>query len=148
MGNASTQAHAFYREVAASRRVWTVRDAAGYPAPETSQGVRAQPFWSSRERAERVIKNVPAYRSFSIEETSWEEFRDRWLPDLRRDGMLVGVNWAGRTATGLDLDPDWVQHGVEALIEQAGGPPATPLELVEGEKGGTFYRLARLFGRK
>ncbi len=32
----ASQAAAFYREVARTRKVWTVRDAGGYPAPENS----------------------------------------------------------------------------------------------------------------
>jgi hypothetical protein len=53
MSAAASQAAAFYREVAKMRVVWTIKDAGGFPAPQTSEG-RAQPFWSSRGERERM----------------------------------------------------------------------------------------------
>jgi len=141
MSNAASQAAAFYRDVAAARRVWTVRDAGGYPAPETNSGRRVQPFWSSRSRVGRIIASVPAYRGFEPEEIPWADFRDHWLPRLRKERLLVGVNWSGSSVTGYDLEPDWVQHAVELEIENGGGPPATPLVRVPVSGGGVVYRL-------
>ena len=83
---------------------WTVRDEAGYPAPENREGRRAQPFWSSRPRVERIIETVPAYSGFEPEEIPLADFMDEWLPDLERDGVLIGVNWSGPTATGYDVE--------------------------------------------
>jgi hypothetical protein len=97
------QAAAFYVEAVQSGRVWTVRDAGGYPAPRTMSGARAQPFWSLRSRAERVVGNVPAYAGFDVEEIALEEFRQGWLPGLQNDGIRVGLNWFGPQATGYDL---------------------------------------------
>lgn len=116
MSNAGSQAWAFYREVAESRVVWTVRDDQGYPAPKNSSGQRAQPFWSSRRRVEKIIATVPAYAVFRPEEISWEDFCAKWVPECERDGMLVGVNWSGPRATGFDMKPSDVQRAVEALI--------------------------------
>jgi hypothetical protein len=113
----AAQSHAFYREVAQTRRVWTVRDEGGYPAPVNSRGVRAQPIWSSRARAERIIKSVRSYRGFTPQELSWEEFRDKWLPELERDGFEVGVNWSGPDASGYDEPPARVREAVEWHIE-------------------------------
>jgi hypothetical protein len=114
MSNASSQAWAFYREVAQTRAVWTARDDGGYPAPMTASGQRAMPFWSSRSRVERVIKNVAAYASFRPEQVTWEEFCGTWVPDLEADGTLVGVNWSGKRAVGYDLPPRRVVECVEA----------------------------------
>jgi hypothetical protein len=116
MSQAGSQAWAFYREVARSRVVWTVRDDQGYPAPMTSSGRRAQPFWSSRPRVEKVIATVPAYAIFRPDEISWEHFCAKWVPELERDGMLAGVNWSGPRATGFDLEPSGVRRAVEALM--------------------------------
>lgn len=52
------QAAAFYRDVAADGAVWTIRDSGGYSASETLEARRAQPFWSSRRRAETAIENA------------------------------------------------------------------------------------------
>jgi hypothetical protein len=73
------------------------------------------PFWSSVSRAQRVIDTVAAYRGFVVHELSLEEFRDRWLPGLRRDGLLVGVNWSGAGATGYDVEPDAVLANIATV---------------------------------
>ena len=65
MTQSAPQAWAFYREVAAERTLWTVGDDVGYPAPVTTQGRRAQPFWSSRARAEKIVVEVASYKTFS-----------------------------------------------------------------------------------
>jgi hypothetical protein len=115
MSQAASQAWAFYREVAKSRVVWTVRDAGGFPAPMTSDGKRAQPFWSSRSRVERIIKSVPAYAGFEPYEISWDEFCRKWAPGLQRDGLLAGVNWSGKRAIGYDMEPEQLVRCVEAM---------------------------------
>ena len=116
MSAAASQAAAFYREVARQRVVWTIRDASGYPAPGTAEG-RAQPFWSSRSRAERVISMVEAYRGFEPVEIPWAAFCSKWVAGLSRDGIRVGVNWSGARATGFDLTPDEARRNVEAEMK-------------------------------
>ncbi|WP_343442047.1 DUF2750 domain-containing protein [Micromonospora schwarzwaldensis] len=54
VSQSGSQAAAFFREVAGHRTVWFVRDAQGSPAPKTSSGARAMPYWSSRARAQRA----------------------------------------------------------------------------------------------
>jgi hypothetical protein len=63
------------------------------------------PFWSKPTRAERVIGAVAAFRGFDVVEIPVDDWLDSWLPGLQRDGLLVGVNWAGARATGFDLAP-------------------------------------------
>ena len=121
MTQAASQAAAFYRDVAKARTVWTVRDDGGFPAPKTSSGKRAQPFWSSRSRVEKIIATIPAYASFQPFEVSWADFCDAWVPGLTRDGLLVGVNWSGTRALGYDLEAVEVQKNVEAAAERDDG---------------------------
>ncbi len=110
MNTSAIQAAAFYAEVARVGSVWTIRDVGGYPAPKNASGERAQPFWSQRPRAERVVKTVPAYADFDVVEISLDVFRERWLPGMGRDGLRVGLNWSGDRATGYDIAPDAVEH--------------------------------------
>ena len=117
MSQAASQAWAFYREVAKTRVVWTVRDEDGFPLPMTSSGKRAQPFWSSRSRVERIIETVPAYSGFEPCEVSWEDFCNKWVPDFVKDNLLVGVNWSGKRAVGYDIDAENLVRSVEAVIE-------------------------------
>jgi hypothetical protein len=113
VSQAASQAAAFYRDVVGQQAVWTLRDERGFPAPATPEG-RAQPFWSSRPRVERIIKNVGAYRGFEPVEIKLADFLERWLPSLERDGLRVGVNWSGPRAIGYDLQPADVRTAIEA----------------------------------
>lgn len=117
MSASASQAAAFYREVAKEKKLWTVSDAGGFPAPKGSDGLRAFPFWSSRSRAETITKNVPAYAGFTPVEVSWEEFVKEWIPDATKDGFNIGVNWSGARARGYDVKPEEVRKAVEALFD-------------------------------
>lgn len=113
MSIAAAQADAFYREVLEHQTVWAIRDTAGFPAPE-SQGGRAMPFWSLKSRADRIVATVPAYAEFDVISLLLHEWRLRWLPGLQRDGVRVGLNWAGERATGFDLEPEQVELSLAA----------------------------------
>jgi Protein of unknown function (DUF2750) len=120
MSQAASQYAAFARDVAAHRRVWTVCDDGGYPAPMTASGRRSWPFWSNLARVRRILATVPAYAGFRPVEISWEAFRDDWLAEIESDGLLVGVNWSGPRAVGYDVEPAAVRARVEREI--AGSP--------------------------
>ncbi len=109
----AAQADAFYREVLRAQTVWAIRDANGFPAPAGEAGRRVWPFWSLRSRAEVIIGNVPAYADFVPVEIPLTEWRDRWLPGLERDGLLVGLNWTGPRATGFEVEPAAVVRALE-----------------------------------
>jgi Protein of unknown function (DUF2750) len=96
---------AFRREATQEGRVFTIRDGIGYPAPADPDGHRAVPFWSKPTRAQRVVAHVDAYRGFEIVPVTVREWLVTWMSSLERDGLLVGVNWAGSRATGYDMTP-------------------------------------------
>ena len=114
VSTAAAQADAFYSEVLKTGSVWTVQDVEGIPAPMTADGYRSMPFWSLRSRAERVVANVPAYRTFEVIELSAEKWRRDWLPGLAEDGIHVGLNWSGPRATGYDVEPGSVEAALTA----------------------------------
>jgi hypothetical protein len=105
MSLSAAHSAAFRREAPREGRVWTVRDAAGYPAPRDTTGDRAMPFWSKPSRAARVVDAVPAYGGFDVVEIPLADWLGSWLPGLARDRLLVGLNWAGTHATGHDVAP-------------------------------------------
>ena len=111
MSTSAAQADAFYREALESPTVWAIRDSVGFPAPEGSDG-RSMPFWSRKSRAERVVASVPAYGGFEIVPIPLPEWRSRWLPGLKRDGVRAGLNWSGSRATGFDLEPEAVESNL------------------------------------
>ena len=105
----------FFTEAIRDGALWTVRDTDGIPAPTNDDGERAMPFWSLRSRAERVRDTSPEYRSFEVVSIPLDDFRTNWLPGLSRDGLKVGVNWAGVRATGYELSPEEVKTRLDAV---------------------------------
>jgi Protein of unknown function (DUF2750) len=96
---------AFRREATREGRVYAIRDAGGFPAPADAAGNRAVPFWSKSTRAQRVVAHVIAYRELEVVEVAVADWLSDWMASLERDGLMVGVNWAGARATGFDLTP-------------------------------------------
>jgi Protein of unknown function (DUF2750) len=110
----AAQAAAFYEEVLSGGSVWALRDSEGFPAPINGEGVRAMPFWSKRSRAQRIIDSVPAYEGFEVVELDLASWRNKWLPDLAKNNLSVGLNWSGARATGYDLPADQVAQNLQA----------------------------------
>jgi hypothetical protein len=82
----------------------------------TTSGQRAQPFWSTRTRVEKIIATVPAYAGFEAVEVSWDDFKNNWAPDLEKAGLLAGVNWSGSKAVGYDLPPLKICDNIQMLL--------------------------------
>jgi hypothetical protein len=116
---------AFRREVVQQGQVFAIRDDRGYPAPADEQGLRAVPFWSRPTRARRVADQVAAFEGFEVMAIELADWLDGWLPCLERDGLLVGVNWAGARATGFDLAPGQVAEWFANTLVDAGTPVTT-----------------------
>ncbi|MGI8335747.1 DUF2750 domain-containing protein [Actinomadura scrupuli] len=115
MGSQSAaQASAFFREVARERRVWGVRDDEGFPAFQGGSGELAMPFWSLESRAARIVEICPAYASFRAAAIPLAEWI-RWLPDLRNDGLGIGVNWSGPRARGWDFTVSEVLNRLQSV---------------------------------
>jgi len=120
MSTAALHATAFYREVAASGRVYTLRNAEGCPSASTPDGKCAVPFWSSRSRAEVIAQTVPAYAGYEVEEIPWDWFCKHWAEDLAKNGFGVGLNWHGPRAQGYDREPRAVVESVRRYAESGG----------------------------
>lgn len=63
------------------------------------------PFWSTQNRVDKIIKTVPVYKNFYVEELNLRQFK-KWCKFLKTQNQLVGLNWSGKKATGYDLEPD------------------------------------------
>ena len=120
MSLSSAHRAAFRREAERDGRVFAIRDGDGYPAPADQDGFRTVPFWSRPTRAQRVVRHVDAYRGLEVVPIAVDEWLTGWLPCLRRDGMLIGVNWAGARATGYDMTPDQVAAWFEMPLSSGG----------------------------
>ncbi|WP_405639074.1 DUF2750 domain-containing protein [Streptomyces sp. NBC_00019] len=118
MSNSGAHAAGFFREVARTRTVWWVRDDDGSPAPLSTSGQPAFPYWSSQTRAQRAAQLWgPQFRAVSMPLDHW---RRAALPDLARDGLRVGINWSGQRLTGWDFTAGEV---VNRLVHALSEPP-------------------------
>ncbi|MCC5917776.1 MAG: DUF2750 domain-containing protein [Cryomorphaceae bacterium] len=115
MSQSASQASIFYRDVEATGKTWTTRDENGFPAPKNRDGIRSMPFWSSKSRVDRIIKNVPAYESFEPVEFDLTEFYDYWLQELKSAELMVGINWSGKQAVGYDLNPNTLIKWIDRI---------------------------------
>jgi hypothetical protein len=114
MSISAAHAAAFASEALAADAVWAIRDADGFPTSTNASGETAMPFWSSENRARRIIEGVDAYRGFEPVRLELEAFLERWLPGLERDGLVVGLNWSGDRAAGYDMPPKDVRARLSA----------------------------------
>ena len=118
MSATAERAVSFCKEVAEKGRIWTICSEGGYPAPQDVEGVRAHPFWSSRDAAQHIVDDNKHYHDFEPEEISWYTFTHTWVPDLKANRLRVGLNWRGEHAPANDLPPEEVVHSVEHYRRQ------------------------------
>jgi hypothetical protein len=116
--SAAVQAHAFYRQVAETGKLWMLSGPSGGAATIRSGNGRVMPLWSSKSRIEKIIASVDGYSRNGILETTWSRFKREWVPTLVEEGVLVGVNWAGPNANGYEMP---VEVLVKAVAERKRG---------------------------
>lgn len=110
-----TEKNNFYLDVIDQKRVWTIKDSYGFPAPKNTSGQRVMPFWSKKNFVEEIIAQHSDYSSFEPFAVSLSDFLKKWLVGLKKDGILVGINWSGKNVSGYDLDPKEVMLYLENL---------------------------------
>jgi hypothetical protein len=113
MSQSGSQAAAFFRDVHQSRVVWLVRDNDGCPTSLSADGTRSLPFWSTSARAQRAAKIWG--NGLWVESMSLDDWRARELPDVAREGLMVGINWSGPRLVGCTFTPMEVLNGLAGL---------------------------------
>ncbi|WP_436535709.1 DUF2750 domain-containing protein [Actinoplanes sp. HUAS TT8] len=101
MSQSGSQAAAFFNEVARHQVVWYTRNDQGSPAPMTSSGSRAMPYWSSKARAQRAVEVWGG--DLRVASMTLQKWRDEDLPQLAEEGLRAGINWTGPRLTGWDF---------------------------------------------
>lgn len=79
-------------------------DGPAFPLSGVSGMRRAPPFRSSLSRVENNITSLLVILGFRCTEVSWGDFIGRWVPEVRRDGTLVGVSRNGTHIAGSRRD--------------------------------------------
>ena len=113
MSKTAGQWNAFIKETIKYRKIWTIRDEGGIPTSTNIDGETSMPFWSLKSRAEKIIENVPDYNGFQPYEIGFEEFLNRWLKGLEKDGLYLGINWSEKRAIGYDINPKNVLERIQ-----------------------------------
>jgi hypothetical protein len=88
------------------------------------------PLWSSESRVRRIIAKVSAYEGFRPLGLTLDEFLGKWVPDLERDNVRVGVNWSGSRAVGYDYTVAEARQRLEWEVAHrvsGGSTPPTPV---------------------
>ncbi|MFJ6084684.1 DUF2750 domain-containing protein [Streptomyces sp. NPDC092369] len=112
MSQSGSQAAAFFRDLRQSRVVWLVRDDTGSPTSLSADGTRSLPFWSTSARARRAAKIWG--NGLRVASMSLEDWRSRELPDLAREGLMIGINWSGPRLVGWSFTPAEVLNRLAA----------------------------------
>jgi hypothetical protein len=100
----------FIKEIIEQEKVWTIENAEGVPTT-MNDSEESMPFWSSKLRTEKIIRDVNTYRDYRLLEISFVDFINKWLPGLKKEALLVGANLSGKSLIGKDFKP-------EELLEQ------------------------------
>ena len=102
----------FVEEVASSDLIWTIEKNGEFVTSPNRNGTKCFPWWSSRERVLKQIKDVPAYKGYVQSGYEWSTFLREWVPSLKEARCLLGINYAGEENTGFDLPIDEVINAI------------------------------------
>ncbi|WP_417217721.1 DUF2750 domain-containing protein [Alcanivorax sp.] len=103
----------FVEEVAADGIVWTIEKNGEYVTSNNRFGTKCFPWWSSRERVLKQLKQVPAYKGYQKIGFEWRVFLNEWVPSLKQANCLLGINYAKPENVGFDLPIQEVIYAIE-----------------------------------
>jgi hypothetical protein len=119
MSIAGSQASKFYEQVACDEKVFTFTEDGEllvFPIRENE----VVPFWSSKKRLQKIQKEHPKYTNYSISEIALKDFLGETLTILESEEIRVGVNWAGKSLTGYDLEVKDLKRNIGYWLEKQG----------------------------
>lgn len=94
----------FINEIIEQQKIWTIECEDGVPIT-TSDGEDSMPFWSSELRTKEIINSVDFYHKYKTLKISLEDFINNWLPNLKKDALVVGANLRGKSLIGPNWNP-------------------------------------------
>lgn len=100
----------FYKELRQFQSVWTLSSDDGVPLITNNEGQHAMPLWSSRDRANNVLKKEENFAGFNLLEIPWELFKNKWISDLKKNKQLVAFNWLGGDQPALEESPEELER--------------------------------------
>jgi hypothetical protein len=103
----------FYKELTQFQSVWTFSSDDGIPSITNDEGQHAMPLWSSRDRANNVLKKEENFAGFNLLEIPWDLFRNKWIPDLKNKKFNVTLNWLGGDQPALEESPEELENNAK-----------------------------------
>lgn len=103
----------FVEEVVTGGHVWTLQINGEYVTSKNRHGTNCFPWWSSRDRVLKQIKQVPAYSGGIQAGFEWSVFVNEWAPSLKQSKCLLGINYDKPENIGFDLSIQEVINAVE-----------------------------------
>lgn len=101
------QINSFCCDVAKSQEIWTIEFSDGeYIKWQNEDGTEVFPLWSSESRITKILTFVEELQGAKPVSFSYEYFCEKWVPDLLRNKVSIGPNWAGENLTGTSIDPN------------------------------------------
>ena len=100
----------FYKELTQFQSVWTLSSDDGTPSITNDEGQHAMPLWSSRDRANNVLKKEKDFAGFNLLEIPLDLFRNKWIPDLIDKKFNVTLNWLGGDQPALEESPEELER--------------------------------------
>ena len=119
MSAASSQASAFYEQVARGGAVFTFTAEGDYLVFPV-RGKEVVPFWSSRSRMLNVQKEHPKYAGYSISEESLADFLGSTMALFDKERICIGVNWSGAKLVGYDIEPEDLRRNIAYWVNTFG----------------------------
>lgn len=94
----------FIDEIIESGKIWTIESDLGVPITncDTQDSMN---FWASKLLAQEVINCIAVYRDYEPLEITLQDFIGQWIPNLKKDGLLIGANLKGKSLIGHNWEP-------------------------------------------
>jgi hypothetical protein len=96
MTQSASQISAFFVELVASQSIYLIKNASGAILLLRGDDRLVMPIWSSISRCEQFMQYHPGNSQFATVCVEWDDFDQRWLKDLEKKKVKVGLNWCNQ----------------------------------------------------
>ena len=96
--------------------IYGLRNADGFVTTNSSDGKSAVMLvWSDRDTAQGIADTK--LKGSEVHEISLYDFMFSWIPGMRQDGVMLGINWSAEAA-GLELTIDGIKAEIERTMDK------------------------------
>lgn len=101
----------FIEEIKFNGELWSLESDEGWVVVDSQEFADAEvmPFWSDKEDA--LAHCIDEWADYQVGLVNIEDFVQDWLPELDKDGVLIGPNWTVNLE-GLELEAVQVAEAI------------------------------------